>query len=99
MRKNLFAFKHLSFGACLLYFLWSSVIAHSQQLSFKDIAIFGSTSVELSSGTNVNGGSVVSKLLIKTTGNAILGSDLHSRGRIELAKILRRMKVVAMSEA
>src|SRR5687768_17900279 len=85
MRKNFFLNRYLCFGTFVFCFLFFINPVRSQQLSFKNFVLYSSDKSELSSSTSVSGGAIVSKTLIKTTGNSSLNASLHSGGKIELA--------------
>lgn len=69
----------------MLFSLLFFITVNGQQISFRQIALYSVEKLELSSSTSVTGGSIVSKTLIKTTGNSALNANLHSDGRIDLA--------------
>ena len=57
----------------------------AQQLKVSDFVLFGgSTSVEISSSTNIQGGSIASFTLVKTTGNSTLNASIYSGGSVLL---------------
>src|SRR5688572_13280325 len=84
-------------SACLLM----SISSFSQQLNIRDFVLFGGNAtcpspnqstplspgcgVQIGTSGSVINGKIGSYHLIKTTGNAVLTSDIHSAGRIELA--------------
>ncbi|HUS01476.1 MAG TPA: hypothetical protein VMY77_07105, partial [Chitinophagaceae bacterium] len=56
-----------------------------QQLKPGDFVLFGgSTGVEFSSSTKIQGGSIGSLNLVKTTGNSTLNANIYSGGTIVL---------------
>ncbi len=60
-------------------------LANAQQ-NIRDFVLFGAANaVQLNSSTSVSSGSVGSYSLVRTTGNAVFGGNIHSGGRIELA--------------
>ena len=69
----------------VLKFLCFCSLANAQQ-NIRDYVLFGgNNAVQLNSSTSISSGSVGSYSLIRTTGSSVLGGDLHSGGRIELA--------------
>src|SRR5947207_2080230 len=56
-----------------------------QQLKTSDFTIFGSTGVQIGSSNTINGGSVGSYVLVQSTGNAAINSNINSGGKIILA--------------
>ncbi|HOV15083.1 MAG TPA: hypothetical protein PK771_12415, partial [Spirochaetota bacterium] len=69
----------------------SWINASAQQLSITDFVIFGGNgncstcAVQLGSSSNIQGGSVGSYKLVKTTGNAAISGNIHSGGTVSLS--------------
>ena len=90
-RKNIFL--------CLLILNFLINAAHGQQLKMSDFVLFGGTgncptapqavppspgcAVVLGSSTTIQGGSIGSYKLIKSTGSSTIDANLYSNGTIE----------------
>jgi hypothetical protein len=60
--------------------------SYAQQLKVSDFVLFGgSAGVEITSSTNIQGGSIGSFTLVKTTGNSTLNTNIYSGGTVQLS--------------
>ncbi len=60
--------------------------SYAQQLKISDFVLFGaSTGVEITSSTNIQGGSIGSFTLVRTTGNSTLNTNIYSGGTVQLS--------------
>src|SRR5258708_9649271 len=72
----------------VIFILLLNIIAFNssaQQLNTSDFVLFGGSSgVEFSSSTSVQGGSIGSYTLVKTNGNSTLNANIYSEGLVQL---------------
>ena len=86
--KSLFAISRTSDWAFIFVLLTSlfPVLTNAQPTTITDYVIFGgSNSVQFGSSANIQGGSIGSYKLVKSTGNATVNANIYSGGTVVLA--------------
>jgi hypothetical protein len=84
MRNPLLFIQRLFCSVTCFFLTIFSTVAQAQQTQISDYVIFGRDAVQIGSSINISGGSIGSKTLVQTTGNATISSSIYSGGRVTL---------------